>query len=142
MSIRQKDILVTLILLGLLIIGFFLPVLDFSFGLTLSGFEAFMMQMISTYSAETYADYLWKALLLVTPILDIVMIFWLLRKPINLVPLILVSSLLLISSGSWILRYGELGILRIGYYYWLILNLLIIVLNFMIRKRKLKNTDQ
>lgn len=130
MNSKLKNILLTSILFALFIIGFFLPVLDFSFGVTLNGFDAFIMQGVSVMSAENYTEYLWKMFLMITPILDLVLIFWLLRKKINTYAIILVGLIVLIGSSTWLLRYGNLGILRIGYYYWLILNILFVVLNF------------
>ncbi|MCB9189751.1 MAG: hypothetical protein H6599_10795 [Flavobacteriales bacterium] len=140
MTSKQKNIILTSILFILFIIGFFLPVLDFSFGVTLNGFEAFVMQGVSVMSSESYSEYLWKMLLLITPVLDIVLIFWLLRKKLNFYAIAIVGLLVLIGSSSWLLRYGDLGILRIGYYYWLILNILFITLN-LIQQRKKRKED-
>lgn len=140
MTSKLKNIILTSILFILFIIGFFLPVLDFSFGVTLNGFEAFVMQGVSVMSSESYSEYLWKMLLLITPVLDIVLIFWLLRKKLNFYAIAIVGLLVLIGSSSWLLRYGDLGILRIGYYYWLILNILFITLN-LIQQRKKRKED-
>jgi mannose/fructose/N-acetylgalactosamine-specific phosphotransferase system component IID len=135
----KKNIILTSILLVLFIIGFFLPVLDFSFGVTLNGFEAFVMQGVSVLSSTTYSEYLWKAFLLITPILDVVLIFWLLRKQINRIAIIIVGMLVLIGAASWIFRYGSLGILRIGYYYWLALNIALVAVNFIAHREKKTN---
>lgn len=131
MNEKAKNIILTAILLVLFIIGFFLPVLDFSFGVTLNGFEAFVMQGVSVMSSTSYSEYLWKVFLLITPVLDIVLIFWLLRKQVNLIAIVIVGLLVIIGSSSWIFKYGDLGILRIGYYYWLIVNLAIVGMNFL-----------
>ncbi|CAG5078304.1 hypothetical protein [Parvicella tangerina] len=138
---KTKNIILVAILLALFIIGFFLPVLDFSFGVTLNGFEAFVMQGVSVLSSTSYAEYLWKVFLLITPVLDIVLIFWLLRKQINLIAIVLVGIAVLIGSSSWIFRYGSLEILRAGYYYWLILNLLLVAVNFLAHGKKKLRED-
>lgn len=136
MLLRKKHIIFTGILLLLFVISFFLPVIDFSFGTTLNGFEAFVLQAVSVYSAESYVEYLWKALLLATPILDVVLIFWLLRKQINKYAVIVLGGIVIISAASWMFRYGTLNILRVGYYYWLILNVLIVGIHFIVKKEK------
>ncbi len=133
---KKKNIILTAILFVLFLIGFFLPVLDFSFGTTLHGYEAFAAHSISVASSENYSEYLWKVFLLITPILDVVLIFWLLRKQINLIAIIIVGLLVLIGSSSWIFRYGDLGILRAGYYYWLILNVVLVGINFVFYKKR------
>lgn len=140
-SEKKKNIILTAILFILFAIGFLLPVLDFSFGTTLNGFEAFVMQGVSVMSSESYNEYIWKMFLLMTPILDIVLIFWLLRDKINLIAIIIVGAMAIIGSSSWILRYGDLGILRIGYYYWLIVNLALVGINLLhyAKKNKLGN---
>lgn len=138
MDERKKNIYLTLIFSGLFIIGFFLPVLDFSFGVTLKGYEAFIMQGVSVFSTTDYSEYLWKMLQFLTPLLDIVLILWFLRKEINSIALVIVSITVIISSSSWIIRYGDLGILRVGYYYWVLLNILIVFMNFIVNNRKRK----
>lgn len=135
MESRKKNIIFAAILFCLFIISFFLPVLDFSFGVTLNGFEAFVMQGVSVLSSKDYSEYIWKAFLLSTPILDLVMIFWLLRKDINLVAIVTVGMMVIIGSTSWLFRYGDLDILRIGYYYWLVLNLVLIGINLLVHKK-------
>lgn len=139
MNNQSKHILLTAILLVLFVISFFLPVLDFSFGVTLNGYESFIMQGVSVLSSTTYSEYLWKVFLLITPILDLVLIFWMLRKQVNTLAIIIVGVLVTIGAFSWIFRYGSLGILRIGYYYWLVLNLGLIVINFVYHRKQNSN---
>lgn len=136
MSNQSKHILLTVILLVLFAISFFLPVLDFSFGVTLNGYESFVMQGVSVLSSTTYSEYLWKVFLLITPILDLVLIFWMLRKQVNTIAIAIVGAIVIIGASSWIFRYGSLGILRIGYYYWLALNLGLIAINFVYHRKQ------
>lgn len=138
MKDRSKHIILTAILLILFIIGFFLPVLDFSFGVTLHGFEAFVMQGVSVMSSESYTEYLWKVFQMIIPVLDIVLIFWLLRKQVNQIAIIIVGLLVIVGAGSWLFKYSGLGILRVGYYYWLILNIALVAVNFVTHRKAKK----
>lgn len=139
MKDRSKHIILSAILLALFVIGFFLPVLDFSFGVTLRGFEAFVMQGVSVFSSESYSEYLWKAFQLITPVLDIVLIFWLLRDKVNTTAIIIVGLLVILGAASWLFKYSGLGILRVGYYYWLILNIALVVVNMVTHKKQASN---
>lgn len=135
---KKTNIIVTISFAFLFLYSLFMPALKFSFGMNLNGFQSFGANFARLFLSENYVEYLQVMVSVIAPILTIVLIIWSLRSEIKLIPLTLLSMLCLAGISIWLFKYGSIGVLMYGYYFWLILNVLIIGFNYykFFRQRK------
>ncbi len=127
---KKTNIIVTITFAFLFLYSLFMPALKFSFGMNLNGFQSFGANFARLFLSENYIEYLQVMISVIAPILTIVLIIWSLRSKIKLIPLSLLSILCLAGISVWLFKYGSIGVLMYGYYFWLILNVLIIGFNY------------
>lgn len=139
MMTRKTNIFITVTFAFLLLYSLFMPALKFSFGMDLNGFQSFGANFVRLFLSESYGEYLKVMISVVAPILSVVLIIWSLRKDIKLIPLTLVSIFCLFGISVWLFKYGSIGVLMYGYYFWLVLNVLVIGFNYYKFFNKKKN---
>ena len=127
---KKTNIIVTISFAFLFLYSLFMPALKFSFGMNLNGFQSFGANFARLFLSENYIEYLQVMISVIAPILTIVLIIWSLRSKIKLIPLSFLSILCLAGISVWLFKYGSIGVLMYGYYFWLILNVLIIGFNY------------
>ncbi len=114
----------------LYVASFFLPTLNLSLGITLSGWEAMLLHFSEFAFLDNIGQYfafLWTALTN----------FWVVGLIVgfiigrNTLFLIILSILALLSSLSWFLLLAHSSVLILGYYTWIIGIILIIISRFL-----------
>jgi hypothetical protein len=98
---------------------FFLPVLHFSFGKDLNGFEAFIFNFTRLFMVQDYLTYLKVMSTVLTSFFVIVLLIWSYRAQTKLLPLIILGCFTLITAFSWVFKYSGQGVLMYGYWIWI-----------------------
>jgi flagellar biosynthesis protein FlhB len=115
----MKRLLPPLIFTLLFLTTFFLPVLHFSFGKDLNGFEAFIFNFTRLFLVQDFVEYVKVVSTVLTSFFVLVLLVWSYRQHVKLIPTILVGSFVLITGFSWVFKYSGQGVLMYGYWIWL-----------------------
>jgi hypothetical protein len=115
----MKKLSIPILFTLLFLITFFLPVLHFSFGKDLNGFEAFIFNFTRLFLVQNYIEYLKVVSTVLTSFFVLVMLIWSYRKQVKLIPVVMVGLIALITGLSWAAKYGGQGVLMFGYWVWI-----------------------
>ncbi len=139
----MKQIKPTYLLLAgmvLYLISFFLPVLQVSLGVKLSGWEVMVLHFSEIAFIDTFPAYF---MYLLTALVH----FWIIGLLVGSLfekhngKLMLLSGLALISSFSWLFLFQHSSVLLFGYYVWL-LSIVLIVLGRVLKKKTVQLSSE
>lgn len=110
---------IAFILAGIFAISFLLPTLQGPMGVKLNGLTTFGLHLATIALIENVYDYFLFLFTALTNLWVVILLIWLFRNKVKLLPSILLGILALSSAFSWKFNMIDSGVLLIGYWIWI-----------------------